>query len=321
VNEETVAIGALDLECGATLPAVDQHVTIYGSPRADGSNVAFVAHALTGSSRVAQWWPNIVGEDALFDTRRWCAIGVNALGSCYGSTGPASQPSEERFPQISVGDIVAAAMRALERIGIPRIRVAIGGSLGGMQALQWALAAPDRIECAVMVGAHDHHSAMGIALNAIQREALELDPARGLRLARKIAMLSYKSDDLLRRRHDRRRDRLGRSCFDVEGYLEHQADLFEERMDAATYASLTHAMDSFDVRDAQPTHAGASPRFIFVGVSSDWLFRPQDVRAAAERFARRGFNASYHELTSDHGHDAFLADPRALRILLEPLVS
>jgi homoserine O-acetyltransferase/O-succinyltransferase len=324
-REQTVAIGELRLQCGITLPAVEQRVTIYGSPRADGSNVVLVPHALTGSSRVAEWWPGIVGDDALFDLRRWCVIGVNALGGCYGSTGPGSfgsdgAPYGAAFPRLTVGDIVATEMRALQSLGIRRIGVVIGGSLGGMQALQWALAAPDRVGCAVMIGAHDHHSALGIALNSLQREALRLDPARGLRLARKIAMLSYKSDDLLRRRHDRRPDRYGRADFDVEGYLEYQADLFEQRMNAQSYATLTHAMDSFDVRGVASS-ASRSPALIFVGITSDWLFRPQEVREAARRFAAAGYDARYLSLDSDHGHDAFLAEPAALRELLEPLLS
>jgi homoserine O-acetyltransferase len=162
---------------------------------------------------------------------------------------------------------------------------------------------------------------MGIALNSLQREALALDPVRGLRLARKLAMLSYKSEELLNQRHDRRPDRGGKSCYDVEGYLEYQADLFEKRMNAASYATLTHAMDSFDVRPAAESwtvrDGGRKPQLTFVGITSDWLFRPQDVRAAAERFAARNFPARYLELHSDHGHDAFLAEPNALKALLE----
>lgn len=323
VREETVAIGDLQLEAGVTLPDVQQRITIYGSPRDDGSNVVFVAHALTGSSRVEDWWPRIAGDGGLFDSTRWCAIGINALGGCYGSTGPGSvapdgAPYAQRFPRVTVRDIVAAVLRALERVGIPRVRVAIGGSLGGMQALQMALDAPDRLGCAIVVGAHDHQSAMAIALNALQRDAVALDPARGLRLARKIAMLSYKSDELLRRRHDRRPDRFGRPHFDVEGYLEHQADLFEARMDARSYAILTHAMDSFDVREHR--YANGNPELYFVGITSDWLFRPQDVRAAAQRFKERGLRSIYLELDSDHGHDAFLAEPDALRSLLTPIL-
>jgi homoserine O-acetyltransferase len=316
MNEQTVAIGPLRLDCGETLAAVEQRVTMYGTPAAGGSNVVLVEHALTGSSRVADWWPGIVGEGALFDPREWCVVGINALGSCYGST--------RTSHRITVRDIVRAEMRALSALGLERVELVIGGSLGGMRALQWALDAPQRVGAAVVVGAHDHHSAMGIALNSLQREALALDPVRGLRLARKLAMLSYKSEDLFNERHGRRSDRQGRPCFDVEGYLERQADLFETRMDAAGYVALTHAMDSFDVRGAGLSLNGngaVKPTLTFVGITSDWLFRPQDVAIAATRFTLRGFDAQYFELRSHHGHDAFLAEPAALRALLEPLIS
>ncbi len=319
MREETIALGALPLDCGVALPDVHQRVTIYGS----SPNVVLVEHALTGSSRAADWWPGIVGDDALFDPRHCCIVGINALGGCYGSTGPATIGSDgasygDRFPRITVRDIVRAEMRALDRIGIERIDLVVGGSLGGMRALQWALDAPARIRAAVMVGSHDHHSAMGVALNAMQREAIALDPARGLRLARKIAMLTYKSEELFNRRHGRWPDRHGRRQFDVEGYLEHQADRFEARMDRASYAALTHAMDSFDVRGVRVREM---PALVFVGITSDWLFRAQDVRAAQRRFAALGVDAQYLELRSDHGHDAFLAEPAALRRLLPPAIA
>jgi homoserine O-acetyltransferase len=332
VRERTVAIGSLRLDGGETLPAVEQRVTIYGTPDADGSNVVFAAHALTGSSRIADWWPGLVGgkglfdapgldgDGALFDSPGWCVIGINALGSCYGSTGP----QDDAFPRITVRDIVAAQARALDELGIAHVAVTIGGSLGGMQALQWALDYPHRVGRAVVIGAHDHHSAMGIGLNAVQREALALDPIGGLRLARKIAMLSYKSEALLTKRHDRRPDRNGTPRFDVEGYLELQADRLASRMSPYAYATLTHAMDSFDVRNTSAADAADDlaqhrrPKLTFVGISSDWLFRPQDVRAAAARFGARGFDSRYFELESDHGHDAFLADVPALAALLRP---
>lgn len=308
IDERTIAIGKLELDSGVRLRGVEQRVTIYGEPKPDGSNVALVEHALTGSSRAHEWWPGIVGNGGLFDPARWCIVGINALGSCYGSTCPTAR--------VTVSDIVRAEARALDQLGIPRIRVVIGGSLGGMRALQWAIDAPERVHTAIVVGAHDHHSSMGIALNALQREALTLDAERGLRLARKIAMLTYKSEELLSGRHDRRRDRSGRDCFDVEGYLEHQADLFERRMDARSYAALTHAMDSFDVRAFDVP--AIKPELIFVGITSDRLFRAQDVRAAARRFALRGFPSHYVQHPSSHGHDAFLAEPEFLRALLEP---
>jgi len=306
MTEETIDIGALELDCGETLPAVQQRVTIDGAdPLPDGSNVVFAAHALTGSSRVAEWWPNIVGEGALFDRRHWCVIGVNVLGGCYGSTRP-----EQR---VSVRDMVRAQQQVFDRLEIPRLAVVVGGSLGGMQALQWAVDAPERVAHAIVIGASDHHTAMGIALNAVQREAIALDPVRGVALARKVAMLSYKSDDLLRERHDRKADRKGRAQFDVEGYLDHQGDKFVERMDGTTYTLLTHAMDSFDVRN-RPAPPGVD--LTFVGISSDWLFRPQEIRAAAKRL-----HARYLELESNHGHDAFLAEPARLHCLLAPVVA
>jgi len=303
--EADVAIGALALDGGETLPAVTQRVTIYPStPLRAGSNkvrTVLVCHALTGSSRAADWWPGIAGYGSLFDPREWRIICINALGSCYGST-----CTRDR---ITVRDIVRAQARALDQLGIGRLDVVIGGSLGGMQALQWAVDYPDRVAHAIIAGAHDHHSAMGIALNSIQREALALDPQRGLRLARKIAMLTYKSESLFNARHGRKPDRNGRQQFDIEGYLEHQADLFEARMDPIAYATLTHTMDSFDVRGDMTS---GESELTFVGITSDWLFRPQDVRAAADRFRARGWNARYLELESDHGHDAFLAESAAL---------
>jgi homoserine O-acetyltransferase len=306
VTEQTIDIGALELDCGVTLPAVQQRVTIDGAaPLPDGSNVVFAAHALTGSSRVAEWWPDIVGEGALFDRRYWCVIGINVLGGSYGSTRP-----EQR---VTVRDIVRAQFRVFDKLGIQRLAVVAGGSLGGMQALQWAMDAPERVAHAIIIGASDHHTAMGIALNAVQREAIALDPVRGVALARKIAMLSYKSEDLLRERHDRKPDRKGRAQFDVEGYLDHQGDTFIERMDGQTYTLLTHAMDSFDVRN-RPAPSGVD--LTFVGISSDWLFRPQEIRAAAKRL-----HARYLELESNHGHDAFLAEPDHLRTLLAPVVA
>jgi homoserine O-acetyltransferase len=308
-REITINIGPFRFADGSTLDAVEQRITTYGDPR---SPVVLVPHALTGSSRVADWWGELVGEGKLLDPARWYVIGINALGGCYGSSGPANVAE---FPNVTVRDIVAAQARALDEIGVDRLSLVIGASLGGMQALQWALDFPTRVERAVMVGSHDHQSAMGIALNAIQREAIAIDPVRGLRIARKIAMLSYKSDALFKQRHDRRPDRKGRFRFDIEGYLEHQAGKFEARMEPRSYVALTQAMDSFDVRHRSES-TQPLPGLLFVGISSDWLFLPQDVRQAAERFAGLGYQSEYAEIESDHGHDAFLAEPEVFSALL-----
>ena len=277
MRETSVDIGAL---------------TRYGAdPLPGGDNVVLVAHALTGSSRVAEWWPGLIGPEKLFDTRTWCVIGL-AIPSAAAN----------------LAEVVAEQRRLLEDAGITRARVIIGGSLGGMQALQWALDAPECIAQAIVIGASDHHTAMGIALNRVQREAIALDPVRGLALAREIAMLTYKSDDLLTQRHDRKTDRNGEHRFDVEGYLAHQGEKLVARMDPHVYVARTHLMDSFDVRDRE---APPGVDITFVGISSDWLFRPHEIRAAARRL-----HARYLELESSHGHDAFLAEGEKLHALL-----
>ena len=314
MREVTVGIGPLELEHGGRLDAVEQRVTIYGDP---ASPAVLVPHALTGHSRVHEWWGALAGEGKLLDPRRWQIVGINALGSCYGSTGPSTVAG---FPYVTVRDIIAAQARALSELGIERLALTIGASLGGMQALQWALDYPQRVGRAVVVGCHDHQSAMGIALNAIQRDAIAVDPQLGIRIARKVAMLSYKSDALFKTRHERRADRKGRFRYDIEGYLEHQAEVFQARMHPLSYVALTEAMDSFDVRShpchAEPVEAYSKPSLLFVGITSDWLFLPQDIRAAAERFASLGYNSAYREIVSDHGHDAFLAEPELLNEIL-----
>jgi homoserine O-acetyltransferase len=328
--ERDVPIGTFALESGASLPEVVQRVSVYGEPRSDGSNVVLVNHALTGSSRVADWWPEIAGPGKLLDTRVLAVVGVNALGSCYGSTGPTSPapdgtPVGNRFPVVGVSDIVRAQRAALGALGFGPLALVLGGSLGGMQALEWALQAPDLVERAIVVGAYDWFSAMGIALNAVAREAIAnaATPALGIALARKIAMLTYKSEALFARRYGRKVDRKGgdptrdaTAKFDVEGYLDYQGALFAARMDPQAYLTLTRAMDLFDTRDR--ALGAPAPAFTFVGISSDWLFLPGYVRAAARRFAADGADSVYLELESDHGHDAFLAEPEALRALLAP---
>jgi homoserine O-acetyltransferase len=318
-----------------------QRVSIYGEPAHDGGNVVLVCHALTGSSRVADWWGGIVGPGKLLDTERFAVVGVNAIGGCYGSTGPAStapdgRPYGSRFPLVTVADIVRGEAAALSALGIRAVRAAVGGSLGGMQAYAWAALRPLPVEAAAVVGAYDYFSAMGIALNAVAREAIRNDPAfaggdyyggdgprRGIELARKIAMLTYKSDALFHQRFERKVDRNGgdpyanaADRFDVEGYLDHQGAIFSQRMDPNAYLALTRAMDLFDLRDRSPAPGG--PAVTFVGISSDWLFPPSYVRETADRIASRGARSTYLELDSDHGHDAFLAEPDALAALLLP---
>jgi homoserine O-acetyltransferase len=221
--------------------------------------------------------------------------------------------------------MVRAQRAALAQIGLSRFAAVVGGSLGGMQALAWALEAPAQVDRAVVVGAYDHFAAMGIALNAVAREAIRIarTPGEGIALARKIAMLTYKSEALLAERFARKPDRKGgdpatdaAGRYDVEGYLDYQGDIFAARMDPQAYLTLTRAMDLFDSRDRRLDVP--HPQFSFVGISSDWLFLPRYVREAAARFAREGADSSYAELVSEHGHDAFLAEPERLQALLAP---
>jgi homoserine O-acetyltransferase len=326
--ERDVVVARVALECGASLQNVVQRVSVYGTPRPDGSNVALICHALTGSSRALEWWSGLAGPGKLLDTESLAIVCVNALGSCYGSTGPTSlapdgEPYGERFPLITVTDMVRTSREALAQLGITRFAAVVGGSLGGMQAIAWALEAPAQVDRAIVIGAYDHFAAMGIALNAVAREAIRIarTPDEGIALARKIAMLTYKSEPLLAQRYARNPDRGGgdpmrvaRDRFDVEGYLDHQGAIFAKRMDPQAYLTLTRAMDTFDLRER--ALAIAHPQFTFVGISSDWLFLAKYVRETAERFAREGADSAYFELESDHGHDAFLAEPGALQTLL-----
>lgn len=303
-------------------------MSVYGSPRPDGANLALVCHALTGSSRVLDWWGGLAGPGKLLDTNALAIVCVNALGSCYGSTGPGSigpddAPYADAFPVVGVADMVRAEREALARLGFTRFAAVVGGSLGGMRAIAWALEAPAQVDRVVAIGAYDHFAAMGIALNAVAREAIRVarSPAEGIALARKIAMLTYKSEALFAERHARKADRTGgdptknpSDRYDVEGYLDYQGAIFAARMEPASYLALTRAMDLFDVRDLPL--AVPHPQFSFVGISSDWLFLPQYVRATAERFAREGADSRYFELLSNHGHDAFLAEPERLQALL-----
>lgn len=342
--ERTIDVGPLDLACGGRLETAEQYVVIDGELNDGGTNAVLIPHALTGSAHVREWWDGIVGPGKLFDPAEACIVGVNVLGGCYGSTGPSSpapdgKPFGSRWPLVTVRDMVEAQYRALRALGFEQLAVVMGGSLGGMQSLQWALDHPKMVAHAIPIGAYDHFSAFGIAYNRIALDAIRLDPnfrggdfydgeppSAGLRLARKIAMITYKSDALFTQRFERRpNERKGedpyRSLterFDVEGYLDEQGDRLNARFDANTYIALSRAMDLFETRDR--TITDTRPRLTFVGISSDILFLPQYVHAAANRLRERGFVCDYLQLDSDHGHDAFLADTGDLTRLLRPHV-
>jgi homoserine O-acetyltransferase len=341
------------LECGRSLAGVTLHYAVYGRLNAARDNAVLVCHALSGSALVGSWWPEVFAPGALLSLEHDFVICVNMLGSCYGSTGPGSvDPGTGEiygpdFPLVSIRDNVRAQARLLDSLRIRRLRLVLGGSLGAMQALDWAILNPERVERALIIAAAPV-SAMGLALNHLQRQAIQRDPdwaegnylpqhapQRGLALARQIAMLSYKSAALFDERFGRNPNRNGEDPwglddqgggltggrFDIAGYLDLQGQRFIERFDANAYLAILRTMDTWD-----PMYGHSSPkevfgriraRLSFVGISSDWLFPPEAVRQFADTIRASGVQADYREMASAHGHDAFLAEQAELVRLLQ----
>ena len=341
------------LECGRALAGVNLHYAVYGRLNAARDNAVLVCHALSGSALVGSWWPEIFAPGGVLSLDRDFVICINMLGSCYGSTGPGSVDPETGniygpdFPLVSIRDNVRAQAKLLDSLGIRRLRLVLGGSIGGMQALDWTIHDPGRVECAAVIGVAPL-SAMGLALNHLQRKAIEHDPEwaggyylpqrpprQGLSLARQIAMLSYKSAELFNERFGRNPNRNGEDPwgldnlgggliggrFDIAGYLDHQGERFNDRFDANSYLAILRTMDTWD-----PLHGGSSPaevfgriraRLCFVGISSDWLFPAREVSDFVNTIREAGVHADYREMTSNHGHDAFLAEQAELVRLLQ----
>ncbi|HEX8144407.1 MAG TPA: homoserine O-acetyltransferase [Pyrinomonadaceae bacterium] len=335
-----------ELATGGRLQPVTLRYALYGELNSARDNAILVCHALSGSARIADWWPQLLGAGLPFDPARYCMIGINVIGSCYGSTGPMSENPRTpgasyagEFPLVTISDWVRAQARLLDHLGIERLRAVVGGSVGGMQALQWAVDFPERVERSIAVGAAPL-STMGLALNHLQRQAIRNDPAwaagryaperqpvAGLALARAIAMCTYKSAALFTERFARRPDRSGEDPyhlvdgrFDIAGYLDYQGLIFTKRFDANSYILISKAMDTFELSRGYESEEAALRRIrahvLLVGISSDWLFPASDVRALSERARQAGVRVSYAELSSSHGHDGFLADTE----LLEPII-
>ncbi|MGA2349949.1 MAG: homoserine O-acetyltransferase [Terracidiphilus sp.] len=343
------------LECGRALAGVTLHYAVYGRLNATKDNAVLVCHALTGSALVGSWWPEIFAPGAVLSLEHDFVICINMLGSCYGSTGPGSVDPEtgkiygSGFPLVSIRDNVRAQAKLLDSLGIRRLRLVLGGSIGGMQALDWAIHDPERVQRAVIIGVTPL-SAMGLALNHLQRQAIQRDPEwaggnylpqrpprQGLAFARQIAMLSYKSAELFDERFGRKPNRNGEDPwsvesqksglgliggrFDIAGYLDHQGERFIDRFDANAYLAILRTMDTWDPLrgTSSPTEAfgGIRARLSFVGISSDWLFPPEAVRDFAYTIRAAGVTADYREMTSAHGHDAFLAEQTELVRLLQ----
>ena len=341
------------LECGRALAGVNLHYAVYGRLNAAKDNAVLVCHALSGSALVGSWWPEIFAPGGVLSLDRDFVICINMLGSCYGSTGPGSVDPETGniygpdFPLVSIRDNVRAQARLLDSLGIRRLRLVLGGSIGGMQALDWTIHDPDRVECAAVIGVAPL-SAMGLALNHLQRQAIEHDPdwaggyylpqrppRQGLSLARQIAMLSYKSAELFNERFGRNPNRNGEDPwgldnqgggliggrFDIAGYLDHQGERFIDRFDANSYLAILRTMDTWDPLQGYSSPAEAfgriRARLCFVGISSDWLFPAREVSDFANTIRAAGVHADYREMTSNHGHDAFLAEQAELLRLLQ----
>jgi len=321
---------------GASLQPLKLRYALYGELNERRNNAILVCHALTGSARVGDWWPQLFGAEGVFDLSRNCIIGINIIGSCYGSTGPRDiDPQTGKafgadFPLVTVRDWVRSQAILLDHLGIEKLRAVIGGSIGGMQAIQWAIDFPEKIQVSIPIGAVQLN-AMALALNHLQRRAILNDgqdpPNGGLALARAIAMISYKSAELFSERYARKPNRNGENPvnslgerYDIGGYLDYQGELFTRRFDAASYLIISKAMDNFDPACGYESERVAlrriRARMLMIGISSDWLFPAADVKALCERMRAAGAEAEYAEIRSSHGHDGFLAEPDKLAPLI-----
>ena len=339
---------SVQLRSGALIERYELAYETYGQLNAASDNAILVCHALNASHHVAGtygddpnnlgWWDNLVGPGKPVDTNRFFVIGVNNLGGCHGSTGPASinpdtgRPWGADFPVVTVEDWVEVQARLADHLGIERFAVVMGGSLGAMQALQWALSYPDRIGHALVIAAAPKLSAQNIAFNEVARQAIMTDPdfhggnfyahrivpRRGLRLARMIGHITYLSDDAMAEKFGRvlRNGALKFNFdveFEIESYLRYQGDKFSDYFDANTYLRITKALDYFDPAleyggDLTRALARAKAAFLVVSFTSDWRFSPARSREIVKALVDNRLNVSYAEIDAPHGHDAFLMD-------------
>ncbi|HSC23826.1 MAG TPA: homoserine O-acetyltransferase [Casimicrobiaceae bacterium] len=337
----------LPLACGRALPQYELAYETYGTLDAARSNAVLICHALNASHHVAGfyaddpenvgWWDNMVGPGKPLDTDRYFVVGVNNLGSCFGSTGPLStnpstgKPWGSEFPIVTVEDWVDAQAQLADRLGIAQWAAVMGGSLGGMQALDWAIRYPSRIRNALVIAAAPNLSAENIAFNEVARQAILSDPdfhdgnfgafgvkpRRGLRVARMVGHITYLSDEQMEAKFGRQlRDGLKFSFapeFQIESYLRHQGDKFAEYYDANTYLRVTKALDYFDPAtreggDLARVLATATCRFLVVSFTTDWRFPASRSREIVRALVRERRDVTYAEIAAPHGHDAFLLD-------------
>ena len=346
----------LTLKSGAVLPGFELAFETYGKLNAGRSNAVLVCHALAGSHHVAGryaddpenlgWWDNLVGPGKPLDTNIFFVVGVNNLGGCYGSTGPLSLKPETGkrygadFPLVTVEDWVAAQARLADQLGIETWAAVVGGSLGGMQALEWSLQFPDRIRHAMVIASAPKLSAQNIAFNEVARQAILSDPdfhggyyaehgvvpIRGLRLARMVGHITYLSDSQMAEKFGRQL-RHGEHKFsydvdfEIESYLRYQGNKFAGFFDANTYLMMTKALDYFDPAYAYAGHlpsalARARARFFVASFSTDWRFAPARSREIVFALLDNRLRVVYAEIDCDAGHDSFLLDDQHYHALL-----
>lgn len=323
---QIMPIGDLTTEQGSQIANAEIAWQSWGTY--DGSNAVLVCHALSGDSNCVGWWDRVVGPGKPIDTDRWFVIGSNVLGGCQGSTGPATLDQEgrrlgSRFPFVTVGDMVEAQARLLDRLGVPRLALVCGGSMGGMQALEWATRFPDRVDRCWMTASCAAHSAMQIGFNETARQAVMRDPKwlggdfpaedpprAGLAVARMVGHLSYLSDSAFEAKFARRLQ--DKEAFDfhagiefqVESYLSHQGDKFTHRFDAQSLIVLTRAIDYY----SRSSLAGASASFLFTSFTSDWIYPTRHSQDLLQMAQDAGLQAEHFEIDLPFGHDAFLLD-------------
>jgi homoserine O-acetyltransferase/O-succinyltransferase len=331
-NEATsVAFDTLELDCGVTLTGVECAYETWGELNADKSNAILVTHAFSGDAHAAGeggWWSNMIGPDKGFDTNRYFVICANVLGGCRGTTGPGSiNPSTGcpwgmAFPAVTIGDMVRLQKKLVDHLGIEHLLAVAGGSMGGMQALEWAVAYPGSVRAALPIAATARHSAQQIAFNEVGRQAIMADPdwqagnyyekrppARGLAVARMVGHITYMSDESMREKFGRRL----RSSdeFEVESYLKYRGYKFVDRFDANSYIYITRAMDSYDL-----TQHGSLPslfeniatRFLVISFTSDWLYPSYQSLEIVSALRSRNCDVAYVNLAAVYGHDSFLVE-------------
>ena len=346
VAPQTAHFGqALTLKSGAVLPQFDLVYETYGKLNADQSNAVLICHALSGTHHVAGkysaddkypgWWDNLIGPGKPLDTNKFFVIGVNNLGGCHGSTGPSSinpangQPWGAQFPVVTVEDWVTSQAMLADYLGIKQLAAVVGGSLGGMQALQWTLAYPERVRHALVIASAPNLTAQNMAFNEVARQAIITDPEfhggdyyahgvvprRGLRIARMLGHITYLSDDAMGAKFGRKfKDGIRYSFdaeFEMESYLRYQGDKFAGEFDANTYLRMTRALDYYDPALAFDNDLSAALKtvqasFLVVSFTSDWRFSPARSREIVKALLDNERTVCYAEVTAAHGHDAFL---------------